>query len=161
MACRLFGAKLLPTLGYCQLDPEELISVTFLSRFKFSFSKMHLKISSAKWRPFCLGRNELPWNITKILYSVLRGNLFNIDTTISFFAQTLWNLSQLLSFIHTNKATVDIDFCSKSSSSSYFTVDLYPFRSKKIGSHGFQRTMVVLSKKVIDWLTWRERKTTL
>ena len=25
----------------------------------FSFRKMHLKISSAKWRPFCLGLNEL------------------------------------------------------------------------------------------------------
>ena len=25
----------------------------------FSFKKMHLKISSAKWRPFCLGLNEL------------------------------------------------------------------------------------------------------
>ena len=25
----------------------------------FSFKKMHLKMSSAKWRPFCLGFNEL------------------------------------------------------------------------------------------------------
>ena len=25
----------------------------------FSFKKMHLKISSAKWRPFCLGLNVL------------------------------------------------------------------------------------------------------
>ena len=25
----------------------------------FSFRKMHLKTSSAKWRPFCLGLNEL------------------------------------------------------------------------------------------------------
>ena len=25
----------------------------------FSFKKMHLKMSSAKWRPFCLGLNEL------------------------------------------------------------------------------------------------------
>ena len=32
----------------------------------FSFKKMHLKMSSAKWRPFCLGLNVLnylwPWN---------------------------------------------------------------------------------------------------
>ena len=27
----------------------------------FSFSKMHLKMSSAKWRPFCLGLNVLRW----------------------------------------------------------------------------------------------------
>ena len=25
----------------------------------FSFKKMHLKMSSSKWRPFCLGLNEL------------------------------------------------------------------------------------------------------
>ena len=27
----------------------------------FSFKKMHLKMSSAKWRPFCLGLRELIW----------------------------------------------------------------------------------------------------
>ena len=27
----------------------------------FSLQKMHLKISSGKWRPFCLGLNELRW----------------------------------------------------------------------------------------------------
>ena len=27
----------------------------------FSFKKMHLKMSSAKWRPFCLGLHELIW----------------------------------------------------------------------------------------------------
>ena len=30
----------------------------------FSFKKMHLKISSAKWRPFCLGLNVLKWDPT-------------------------------------------------------------------------------------------------
>ena len=29
----------------------------------FSFKKMHLKMSSAKWRPFCLGLNELKWHL--------------------------------------------------------------------------------------------------
>ena len=28
----------------------------------FSFKKMHLKMSSAKWRPFCLGLNVLTWH---------------------------------------------------------------------------------------------------
>ena len=28
----------------------------------FSFKKMHLKTSSAKWRPFCLGRNVPHWD---------------------------------------------------------------------------------------------------
>ena len=33
---------------------------------KFSFKKMHFKVSSAKWRPFCLGLNEL--NPSKVAY---------------------------------------------------------------------------------------------
>ena len=36
----------------------------------FSFKKIHLKMSSAKWRPFCLGLNELKRNITP-LYNIL------------------------------------------------------------------------------------------
>ena len=33
----------------------------------FSFKKMRLKVSSAKWRPFCLGLNQgvQPWALTK------------------------------------------------------------------------------------------------
>ena len=30
----------------------------------FSFNEMRLKMSSAKWRPFCLGLNELIWTVT-------------------------------------------------------------------------------------------------
>ena len=62
MACCLFGAKLSskPVLGYCQLDPYEQISVKFYSNCKnFSFTKMHLKISSANWQPFCPGGGGL------------------------------------------------------------------------------------------------------
>ena len=33
---------------------------------KFSFKKMHLKVSSAKWRPFCLGLNE--FNPSKVAH---------------------------------------------------------------------------------------------
>ena len=36
----------------------------------FSFKKMHLKISSGKWRPFCLGLNVLRSNIRKDIMSV-------------------------------------------------------------------------------------------
>ena len=45
MACRLEGAKSLSKF---------LIGIQ-----TFSFKKMHLKMSSAKWRPFCLGPNVL------------------------------------------------------------------------------------------------------
>ena len=40
----------------------------------FSFKKMYLKVSSAKWRPFCLGLNVLnnPWsNHVAVLVTVL------------------------------------------------------------------------------------------
>ena len=49
MSCRLLGAKPLskPMLGYCQLGPWEQIAVNF-----------YLKISSAKWWPFCPGGDE-------------------------------------------------------------------------------------------------------
>ena len=47
-------------LRYCQFDHQEI------QRF-FSFTEMHLKVSSAKWRPFCPGdelrvsRNHTCW----------------------------------------------------------------------------------------------------
>ena len=34
----------------------------------FSFKKMHLKRSSAKWRPFCLGRNVLTFRCVTLTY---------------------------------------------------------------------------------------------
>ena len=64
MAWRLDGAKPLsePMLGYCYFGPlgsnfgEIIIEID-----TFSFKKMHLKLSSAKWRPFYLGLNVLYW----------------------------------------------------------------------------------------------------
>ena len=56
MDCCLFSAKTLsePVMTYRQLYPKERISIQ-----KFSFKKMHLNISSAKWQPFCFGPNVL------------------------------------------------------------------------------------------------------
>ena len=71
------GILLIGTLGtnFCEILIEILT---------FSFKKMHLKISSAKWRPFCFGLNVLkplpkhnetqpsakrvsnPWNVSHI-----------------------------------------------------------------------------------------------
>ena len=56
--CRPFGAKPLskPMLVYCQLNPYKQTSVEFWSKYKtFHSRKIHIKISSAKWRPFCPG----------------------------------------------------------------------------------------------------------
>ena len=33
----------------------------------FSFKKMHLNVSSAKWRPFCLGLNVLTWSLEDVV----------------------------------------------------------------------------------------------
>ena len=64
MACRLAGAKplsepmvnggilLIRTLG---INFREILSEIHT----FSFKKMRLKMSSGKWRPFCLGLNVL------------------------------------------------------------------------------------------------------
>ena len=46
---------------YCQLDPCKQTSVKFNRNHIFAFKKMHLKMSSGKWRSFCLGLNELIW----------------------------------------------------------------------------------------------------
>ena len=46
--------------GMCQLDSWEQTSGQSCSEFiHFSFKKMHLKLSSGKWQPFCLGQNVL------------------------------------------------------------------------------------------------------
>ena len=46
----------------------------------FSFNKMHLKVSSAKWRPFCLGLNVL---ITKAYYNhTYSGNIHAIYANV-------------------------------------------------------------------------------
>ena len=36
----------------------------------FSFRKMHLKVSSGKWRPFCLGLNELNESMHSPLHQI-------------------------------------------------------------------------------------------
>ena len=60
-ACRLFGAKSLskPMLGYFQLNHWQETSVKFNQNTDLSFTEMHMKISSAKRRPFCPEIDEL------------------------------------------------------------------------------------------------------
>ena len=38
----------------------------------FSFNKMHLKMSSAKWHPFCLGLDVLKWRLITLSLDVLK-----------------------------------------------------------------------------------------
>ena len=43
----------------------------------FSFKKMHLKMSSAKWRPFCLGLNVLTYRKCQIFAPMDKSNTFD------------------------------------------------------------------------------------
>ena len=52
----------------------------------FSFKKMHLKISSVKWRPFCLGLNVLThWggqNVSRFVDGILKYIFYSMETDI-------------------------------------------------------------------------------
>ena len=53
------GILLIRTLG-------ANFSEIFTEILTFSFKKMHFKVSSAKWRPFCLGFNVLTIQIISV-----------------------------------------------------------------------------------------------
>ena len=62
MTCCLLGAKPLskPILGLLSTGSlGTKFSETFIKIQNFSFMKMHRKISSVKWRPFCPGEGQL------------------------------------------------------------------------------------------------------
>ena len=48
----------------------------------FPFKKMHLKMSSAKWRPFCLGLNVLTLMVLNIMLDIFRLNFRAIGVII-------------------------------------------------------------------------------
>ena len=52
------GILLIGTLG-------TNVSEILIECHSFSFKKMHIKMSSGKWRPSCLGLNVLMWLITR------------------------------------------------------------------------------------------------
>ena len=62
MAFRLFGAKPLskPMLDYCWLDTWNKFQLTFYQNATPFIHKMHMKASSAKWRPLFNG--EMGWS---------------------------------------------------------------------------------------------------
>ena len=79
MACRLFGAKLLPEpmLAYCQLDSWEQISVKLeWEFFHFHSRKCIGNCRLPKWRPLCPGGNEL--NVTKLLTCKKKNVVWNV-----------------------------------------------------------------------------------
>ena len=66
MACRLVGAKPLskPMWNINNWTPRNKHQWSFNAINTCSFKKMHLKISSGKWQPYCLSINVLKyaWN---------------------------------------------------------------------------------------------------
>ena len=65
------GIFLIRTLG---MNLSEML----IKIHTFLFTKMHLKISSAKWRPFCLGLNVLKAEWLHV--SVYRGTFYCFNT---------------------------------------------------------------------------------
>ena len=63
MAWCLLGIKPLPgpIMTLCQWCPGKQLSVNYIQNTFFSLKKMHVKISSAKCQPFCLGFNVMNW----------------------------------------------------------------------------------------------------
>ena len=80
MACRLLRAKpLSANAGLLSIVlPGTNLSEILTKIWNLSFTKMHLEISSAKWRPFCPGRDELNLRDRVINWSIfLRVSLLN------------------------------------------------------------------------------------
>ena len=68
-------------LVYCQLDHKEQISAkNLIEIWNFSFTKMHLKVWSAKWRPFGPGEDELTWKFVTHRYVKENISAAYIDT---------------------------------------------------------------------------------
>ena len=87
---------------------------------KFSFKKMPLKISSAKWRPFCLSLNVLTYEINSGHRSCCNvwylpemhhnSNLAKYRSSIAFisFAQSSWCWLCILQYVHAFAYTVGL-----------------------------------------------------
>ena len=62
MACRLFGAKAIIYInaGLLTIGPLRTnFNVVLIKLQNISLKKIHLKISSAKWQPFCPDEDDL------------------------------------------------------------------------------------------------------
>ena len=103
MACRLTGAKPLsePLLkGILLIGPlgTNLCEILIANHI-FSFTKVHFKMSSGKWRPFCLGLNVLnlrSLGSDSILHKTLYHNIsqcFEAATSCDKMGRSLWNLT--------------------------------------------------------------------
>ena len=69
-------------VGILSIRPLETnFSEILIKIYTFSFKKMHLKISSGKWRPYCLGLNELSRKL-QYHYCISKGDAALFNTAI-------------------------------------------------------------------------------
>ena len=80
---------------------------TWINTQQFSFKKIQLKLSSAKWRPFCLGRNVLMHDTRRCIHvAIKRTSLVQAMTTffaLSYYRTYHWisgHLEQYVMEIH-------------------------------------------------------------
>ena len=96
--------------GILLIGPYETnFSEILIEILTFSFTKMSLKLSSAKWRPFCLGLNVLnttivvvictTWQFSvKVYHRIIVFNSQYIDKIIVM-CWTQWSLNHLISLL--------------------------------------------------------------
>ena len=88
----------------------------------FSFKKVHLKISSGKWRPFCLGLNvliSLQWrNDMGAIFLLMNFYAGNLPVTYNFF----W-LTSLVKYMDVSCCTTEIYIYIDSISSGIYYLD--------------------------------------
>ena len=65
----------------------------------FSFMKMRLKVSSAKWRPFCLGLNVLIYNSGWRLGPLRRQFTQRISTTLNFSCERVIGITNTITCV--------------------------------------------------------------
>ena len=75
-------------------------SEIYIEILTFSFKKMRLKVSSAKWRPFCLGLNVLKQGV--IFLCLLLRNPYNLFYDGLLINCNVWELTVWLQLLHGN-----------------------------------------------------------
>ena len=109
MACRLLGAKPLSgtMLDYCELDFRTYFSEILIKIQNFSLNNVHLKMSSAKFRPSYLGLNVLSCFINQRQNWLPLYWLFSMHDTRQFPHRNLLLLSRWYGVAFLNENNID------------------------------------------------------
>ena len=88
MACHLVGANQLSEamLKYCWLEPWEQTEVNCNRNLYISFTKIHFKMSSGKWRPLCFSASMCYYFV--MVYWQLNVSVYNRIWLIIYFHES-------------------------------------------------------------------------